>query len=152
MTNLVRLRAAPSRSVLYGVVAVAGISVVGAGVSVASGLSPSLLDALGPTGRLSVPLPMILVQLALAVAAGARRRALALVGSGIVATAMLVGVVSGFFDGGYADGSLTAGQRVYQMTLVASLVVVGVLAARRFAHVLRARSVRPVRSHMDSPQ
>jgi len=35
------------------------ISVVGAVISVTGDLSPDLLDATGPEGRLSIPLPMI---------------------------------------------------------------------------------------------
>src|SRR5689334_1712941 len=110
----------PSRSVLYGVLTLAAISVLGGVISVTSGLSPNLLDAMGSTGRLSIPIPMIAGQLLLALAAGARRRALALAGSGLVAAALLVGVISGFFDGGYADDRLTTGQRAYQIALVVS--------------------------------
>ncbi|GGM35470.1 hypothetical protein ACFFX1_52340 [Dactylosporangium sucinum] len=128
----------PSRSVLYGVVALAVISLLGGVISVASGLSPSLLDAMGPTGRLSIPIPMIAGQLVLALCAGARRRALALIGSGLVAAALFTGVISGFFDGGYADERLSAGQRAYQVLLVGTLVLVGMLAAVRFVRALRS--------------
>jgi hypothetical protein len=127
----------PSRAVLYGVLTLAVLSVVGAVVSVAGDLSPDLLDAMGPHGRLSIPLPMMVAQVALAVAAGSRRRPLALIGSGLVAVALLAGVVSGFFDGGYGDDRLTAFQRVYQVTFVSALAVVGVVAAVRFRRVLR---------------
>jgi hypothetical protein len=131
---------APSRAVLYGLLAVAALSVGGAVISVASGLSPSLLDAMGPHGRLSIPLPMMVAQVALAFAAGSPRRAVALIGSGLLAAALLAGVVSGFFDGGYADDRLTAVERVYQVTFVGTLAVVGVMAARRFWQVLRSTS------------
>jgi hypothetical protein len=49
---------------------VAALSVCGAVISVAGDLSPSLLDAMGPDGRLSIPLPMMVVQVVLAFAAG----------------------------------------------------------------------------------
>jgi hypothetical protein len=129
---------APSRAVLYGLLAVATLSVCGAVISVAGDLSPSFFDAMGPDGRLSIPLPMIVVQIALAFAAGSRRRPVALIGSGLLAAALLAGVVSGFFDGGYADDRLTAFERVYQVTFVSALAVVGAMAARRFWQVLRS--------------
>jgi hypothetical protein len=127
----------PSRTVLYGVLTLAAISLVGAVISVAGDLSPSLLDAMGPDGHLSIPLPMIAVQVALAVAAGSRRRRVALAGSGLLAAALFVSVISGFFDGGYSDDRLTAPERVCQVTLVAGLTAVAVVAAVRFWRVLR---------------
>jgi hypothetical protein len=129
-----------SRAVLYGLLAVAALSVCGAVISVAGDLSPSLLDAMGPDGRLSIPLPMMAAQVALAVAAGSRRRPVALIGSGLLAVALLAGVVSGFFDGGYADDRLTAFERAYQVMFVGALAVVGVVAATRFWQVLRSTS------------
>jgi hypothetical protein len=129
---------APSRAVLYGILAVAALSVCGAVISVAGELSPNLLDAMGPDGRLSIPLPMMVAQVVLALAAGSTRRPAALIGSGLLAAALLAGVVSGFFDGGYADDRLTAFERVYQVTFVGALAVVGVMAARRFWQVLRS--------------
>ena len=131
---------APSRAVLYGLLTVAVLSVCGAVISVAGDLSPSLLDAMGPDGRLSIPLPMMAAQVALAVAAGSRRRPVALIGSGLLAVALLAGVVSGFFDGGYADDRLTAFERAYQVMFVGALAVVGVVAATRFWQVLRSTS------------
>lgn len=136
VTQPSRVAIPPSRSVLYGVLLLAVLSVLGGIISVASGLSPSLLDAMGPTGRLSVPIPMIICQLLLAVAAGSRRRALVLTGSGLVAAALLISVISGFFDGGFADERLTGGQRAYQAALVVSLVVVGAIATVRFVRTL----------------
>ena len=131
---------APSRSVLYSLLAVAALSVCGAVISVAGELSPSLLDAMGPDGRLSIPLPMMVAQVLLAIAAGSRRRPVALIGSGPLAAALLAGVISGFFDGGYADDRLTAFERAYQVTFIGALAVVGVIAARRFWQVLRPSS------------
>jgi hypothetical protein len=136
VTQPSRVAIPPSRSVLCGVLALAVLSVLGGVISVASGLSPSLLDALGPTGRLSIPIPMIICQILLAIAAGSRRRALVLTGSGLVAAALLISVISGFFDGGFADGRLTGGQRAYQVALVVSLVGVGAVATIRFVRAL----------------
>jgi hypothetical protein len=63
-----------------------------------------------------------------------------LIGSGLLAAALLAGVISGFFDGGYADDRLTAFERAYQVTFVSALAVVGVVAATRFWQVLRSTS------------
>ncbi len=68
---------------------------------------------------------------------------MALAGSGLLAAALLAGVVSGFFDGGYADDRLTAFQRAYQVTFVSALAVVGVVAATRFWQVLRSTTGYP---------
>ena len=130
-------RAEYTPTVLYGVVTLAVLSVVGAGLSVAGDLSPSWPHAMGPTGRLSIPWPMMLFQLMMAVAAGSARRPLALVGSGAITLALLTGVVSGFFDGGYGDERMSALEKGYQLLFVASLLAVAALAARRFLQVLR---------------
>jgi uncharacterized membrane protein len=100
-------------------------------VSVVTALSPSWWDAVGPTGRLSVPLPMnaALIVLAAAAASGTRPR-LARISSWLVVVATTVAVVSGVFDGGYA-AALTPAQRAVQVALVLSLVGTGYLAARR---------------------
>jgi hypothetical protein len=62
----------------------------------------------------------------------------ALLGSGLLGLAVTVALVSGFFDGGYADDRLGPAQRGYQMLLVASLCVVAVLALVRFQRVWRS--------------
>jgi hypothetical protein len=137
VTDTSRTTVAPSRSVLYGVLTLAAISFGGAAISLAGDLSPTFWDAMGPEGRLSIPLPMVAFQVAMAVAAASRRRWLVLVGSGAIAVALLLGVISGFFDGGYGDDRMTAFERAYQVLLISSLVVVGVVAARRFVRVVR---------------
>jgi hypothetical protein len=105
-------RLGPDRTVLAAVAAVTAVSLAGAAVSVAGDLNPTYLDALGPDGHLSVPLPMTAFQVTVAVA-------------------------SGFFDGGYADDRLTGSQRAVQVVLVAGLVAVAALGARRFVSALR---------------
>jgi hypothetical protein len=126
-------------AVLAGVLALAALSVVGAVISVRSGLADSLGEAMGPTGRLSIPWPMICAQLLAGVAAASSRRWVAVVGSGFVALATTLGVVSGFFDGGYADDRLTGAEHVFQWSFVALLAVVALVAARRLVAVLRHR-------------
>jgi hypothetical protein len=125
-------------TVLHAVVVVSAVSFVGAVISVRTGLSPTYLDALGPEGHLSVPLPMTAFQVLTALAAGSRRRPLALPGAGLLATAVTVAVVSGLFDGGYADDRLSSAQRTFQLVLVAGLCVVAGLAALRFVRVWRS--------------
>ena len=127
-----------TRTVLYAVLVVTAVSLVGAVISVRAGLSPTYLDAVGPEGFLSVPLPMTVFQILTALAAGSHRRRLALFGAGLLALAVTLAVVSGFFDGGYADDRLSSTQRGYQMVLVVSLCVVAVLAAVRFKRVWRS--------------
>lgn len=127
----------PSRAVLHGVLGLAGLSVGGAFISLSNGLSPTFLDAMGPVGRLSIPLPMVACQVVMALAAGSRRRGLAMAGSGLVALGLLAGVVSGFFDGGYGDPRLTGFERGYQAVLIAGLVAVGGIATARFVRVAR---------------
>jgi hypothetical protein len=132
----------PSRTALCAVLVVTAVSLVGAVISVRARLSPTYLDAVGPHGYLSVPLPMTAFQVLTALAAGSRRRPLALLGSGLLGLAVTLAVVSGFFDGGYADDRLDAAQRAYQMVLVSSLCVVAVLAAIRFLQVWRPGNAR----------
>ncbi len=117
--------------------AVAAVSVGGAAISVAASLNPDLVDALGPRGWLSVPLPMLLVQLGLAALAGLRRRAVAATAAALLGTACTVAVISGFFDGGYTDARVSSGLRGYQMLLVTSLIALGTVAFVRLRQVLR---------------
>jgi peptidoglycan/LPS O-acetylase OafA/YrhL len=127
----------PDRRVLLVTLALAAVSAGGAVVSVTGGLAPTLLDAMGPDARLSIPLPMMLAQVLVAAVASGRRRRPALVAGVLLAVVAPVCIVSGFFDGGYADPALTGMQRAGQLMLVAMLALVGFVAARRAAHVRR---------------
>jgi hypothetical protein len=131
---------ASSRTALYAVLVVTAVSFGGAVISVREGLSPTYLDAVGPEGHLSVPLPMTAFQVLTALVAGSGRRPVALVGSGLLGLAVTLAVVSGFFDGGYADDRLDPAERGYQMVLVLSLGVVAVVAASRFIRLWRSRA------------
>jgi peptidoglycan/LPS O-acetylase OafA/YrhL len=131
---------APDRSVLVAVVALAVVSVGGAFVSVAGDLADTVLDAMGPTGRLSIPIPMMLAQLVAAFIASGHRRRPALVASALLAVVEPICIVSGFFDGGYSDPARTGAHTAYQGLLVGMLAFVGVVAARRFLHLRRLRS------------
>ncbi|GAA4116506.1 hypothetical protein GCM10022415_13580 [Knoellia locipacati] len=129
---------------MVAAVVLAAVSVGGAFVSVAGGLADTLLDAMGPTGRLSIPVPMMLAQLVAAWVASGRRRRPALVASALLAVVEPVCIVSGFFDGGYSDSARTGAHTAYQGLLVGMLAVVGVMAARRFSHLRRAQARRPI--------
>jgi len=122
---------------LVGTLVLATISVVGAVISVRSDLADDLLDAMGPVGRLSIPLPMLVAQVVAGVASTSLRKWPVLIGTGFVAVTTATGVISGFFDGGYAEDRLTAFERTYQMLLVIALVVVALVAVRQYVRNLR---------------
>ena len=128
------------RRVFAGVVVLAALSVGGAVISVAGGLSSTIWEAMGPTGRLSIPIPMMLAQLAAAWLAGGRRRRPALVASVLLVLVEPICIVSGFFDGGYSDPDRTPLQVAYQLLFIAAIAVVAVLAALRTRALLRRRA------------
>ena len=87
-------------------------------------------EAWGSRALLAAPLPMIGAQVvltALAVRLPGRKAAIP---AGLLATASLVSVVSGFFDGGLGNEKLTPALSAYQVFLLGATGVVGVLAAR----------------------
>ena len=129
--------ATADRGPLLGVLALTAVSLLGSVLALTSGLNASWWDAVGPTGRLSVPLPMNAALLALALVAGSTRRRAATVAAALLTLAVTVAVVSGAFDGGYA-AALTLPQRVAQVVLVLGLGGVAVLGARR-VRALRSR-------------
>jgi len=59
------------------------------------------------------------------------------VAAGLLATACLVSVVSGFFDGGLGNDALGAGLVAFQALLLTVTGVVGVLALRRTVRLVR---------------
>src|SRR5690348_4384866 len=107
------------RRVLVGVGVLAGLSVVGAVVSVLGGLSDTVWEAMGPTGRLSIPVPMMLAQLLAAWIAGGRRRWPAVVASALLALVEPICILSGFYDGGYSDPDRSAFEVAYQVVFIA---------------------------------
>src|SRR5689334_18353683 len=127
------------RRVFAGAVVLAVLSVGGAFISVAGGLSDTIWEAMGPTGRLSIPIPMMLAQLAAAWVASGSRRWPALVASALLALVEPICIISGFYDGGYSDPDRTTLHVAYQLLFVAAIAVVGVLAALRFTALVRRR-------------
>jgi hypothetical protein len=139
-TTTTRATARRDRSVLHGTFVLAALSVGGAVIAVATGLSADVWEAMGPTGRLSIPIPMMLAQLLVAwVASGTRRRP-AIVASALLALVEPVCIMSGFSDGGYSDPARTPLHIAYQLVFIAAIGVVGVLAARRLLVLLRRRA------------
>src|SRR5262245_52394551 len=125
--------------VFVGAVSLAVLSIGGAILSVAGGLSSTIWEAMGPTGRLSIPIPMMLAQLVAAwLAAGSRRRP-ALIASALLALVEPICIASGFFDGGYSDPARSPLQVTYQFLFVVAIAIVGVLAAVRLISLLRRR-------------
>ncbi|MEV1204840.1 hypothetical protein, partial [Microbispora rosea] len=61
-------------ALVAGVGLLIAMDVAGAIISLSAGLSPTLLDALGPQARLSAPIPMMIAQVLLVVGATRRRR------------------------------------------------------------------------------
>jgi len=94
-------------------------------------------EAWGSSALLAAPVPMIGAQVvltALAVRLPGRKAAIP---AGLLAAACLVSVVSGFFDGGLGNDALSPALSAYQVSLLGVTGVVGALAARRTAKVLR---------------
>ena len=118
------------------VVAVTVVSLAGSVLAVATGLSADWWQAVGPTGRLSVPLPMNAALVLLGLAAAGHRRRLALAAAALLALACAAAVGSGFFDGGYA-AALSPVERLAQVALVLGLTVVAVLAGHRAGQLVR---------------
>jgi hypothetical protein len=118
------------------VVGVTVVSLTGSVLAVASGLSADWWQAVGPTGRLSVPLPMNAALIVLGLVAAGRRRRLALAAASLLAAACTTAVVSGFFDGGFA-AALSPVERLAQVALVLGLAVVAVLAGNRAVGLVR---------------
>jgi hypothetical protein len=138
----IQQRSAPTaiprdRRLFVGVVVLAALSVSGAIISVAGGLSSTIWEAMGPTGRLSIPIPMMLAQLVAGWLAAGPRRRLALLASGLLALVEPICIMSGFYDGGYSDPDLSPLHVAYQLLFIATIAVVGVLAGLRFSSLLR---------------
>ncbi len=107
-------------------------------------------EAWGSKALLAAPLPMIAAQVALTWLAVRRRSRVA---AGLLATACLVSVASGFFDGGLGNDELTTGLAAYQALLLTVTGAVGVLALVRVRELVTQRSVqKPSRDRWASSQ
>jgi hypothetical protein len=103
--------------------AVLALDVLGLAVALATG--PDDLGHVLVVGTpINAPFTFVAVQ-ALIVLAATRHRA----GAAVLAVLCTVSVVSGFFDGAYAD-DLPVAERAIQLALVAATLALGTLAAR----------------------
>ncbi len=118
--------------VLFGVDLAGGLLAVGAGVNTWS-------EAWGGKALLAAPLPMIAVQALLVAVAARRSGRAAMVACGLLATACLVSVASGFFDGGLGNDELTPGLAAFQVFLLVVTGGVGVLALLRLRELAGAQ-------------
>ena len=98
-------------------------------------------EAWGGKALLAAPLPMVAVQVLLTWLAVRRQGRVAVAAAGLLATACLVSVVSGFFDGGLGNDALSPGLATFQVLLLTVTGTVGVLA------MLRAREAARVSAH-----
>ena len=94
-------------------------------------------DAWGGRALLAAPAPMVAAQVLMTWLAVRGRRRRAAIPAGLLAVACLVSVASGFFDGGLGNAALQPGMAAYQVALLATTGVVGVLAAVRVAQLVR---------------
>ena len=101
-------------------------------------------EAWGGQALLAAPLPMIAVQALLAWVAVRRPGRAAMAACGLLATACLVSVASGFFDGGLGNDELTPGLAAFQAFLLTVTGIVGVLALLRLRGLAGTkRTARP---------
>jgi hypothetical protein len=96
-------------------------------------------EAWGGKALLAAPLPMIAVQVLLTWVAVRRQGRGAVIAAGLLATACLVSVASGFFDGGLGNDALSPGLAAFQVLLLAVTGAVGVLALLRATEAARVR-------------
>ena len=129
--------ATTARALRIAMAVLLATDVVGGLVAVRAGVN-TWGEAWGPAALLAAPVPMILAQLLLVWLATRRPGRAAVVAAGLVATACLVSVVSGFFDGGLGNAELTAPLAAYQYLLLAVTASVGALAARHAVRLTRA--------------
>jgi hypothetical protein len=105
--------------------AVVALDLLGVIVAISTGLA-DLGDAVVLVGTpLSAPFTFVAAQ-ALAVLAATRYR----VGAAFLAVLCTISITSGFFDGSFTDGDLTAAHRALQVALGVATVSLGALAVR----------------------
>ena len=130
-----------SRTLVGSVAVLLGTDLVG-GVLAAAADVNTWGEAWGSKALLAAPLPMIAVQVLLtwvAVRHGGRG---AVAAAGLLATACLVSVVSGFFDGGLGNDALSAGLAAYQVLLLTVTGAVGVVAVVRIREIVAQKAAQ----------
>jgi hypothetical protein len=112
---------------------VVALDILGVIVAVASGLADFDGDLVVAGTSLSAPFTFVAIQ-GLAVLAATRHRA----GAALLVLLCLVSITSGFFDGSFTDGDLTAAHRALQVALGIATVSLGALALRAAVQPRRA--------------
>ena len=141
-----------SRTLVGAVAALLVTDLAGGLLAVASDVN-TWSEAWGGKALLAAPLPMIAVQVLLTWAAVRGRARGAVVAAGLLATACLVSVASGFFDGGLGNDALSTGLAAYQVLLLTVTGAVGVVALVRVREVVAPRSAqKPSRARWASSQ
>jgi hypothetical protein len=113
------------------------VDLTGGLLAVASGVN-TWGEAWSADALLAAPVPMVVAQVLLTwLATRTSRRAA--VPAGLLATACLVSVVSGFFDGGLGSAELTPALTAFQVLLLAMTGLTGLLAAARVVAARRAQ-------------
>jgi hypothetical protein len=116
---------ASGQRLLVATATLIAVDVIGGLLAVASDVN-TWSEAWGPEALLAAPLPMMVAQLVLAwIAARNLRPPVGLVAAILLGAACLVSVVSGFFDGGLANESLSTWLVVWQVVLLTVTAVVG---------------------------
>ena len=126
------------RSLRIAMVVLLATDLAGGLLAVRAGVN-TWAEAWGPEALLAAPVPMIVAQLLLVWLATRRAGRLAIVAASLVATACLVSVVSGFFDGGLGNAELSPGLAAFQYFLLAVTTSVGLLAVARAVSLARVR-------------
>jgi hypothetical protein len=122
--------------------AVLALDLAGLIVAVATNLTATS-HAIGSGTPLSSPIPFVAAQALLVTAAlRASRRLTTAAAATLVAVLGMIAIASGFADGSYMNGGLTAPDRALQVALSVAL---GVMSALALARAARTRRV-PVRA------
>jgi hypothetical protein len=141
-----------SRTLIGSVAVLLATDLVGGLLAVASDVN-TWGEAWGGDALLAAPLPMIAVQVLLTWGAVRGRGRGAVVAAGLLATACLVSVASGFFDGGLGNDALSTALAAYQALLLTVTGAVGVVALARIREILAQKSAQnPSRPRWASSQ
>ena len=133
-----RSSTASGRRLFVATVALIGVDVIGGILAVSSGVN-TWGEAWGSRALLAAPLPMMIAQLLLAwLAARNVRPPVGLIAAVLLGLACVVSVVSGFFDGGLANDSLSAALVGWQVLLLSVTAVVGWLAIAQARRLMRS--------------
>ena len=136
--TLAPTRTRVARQLVIGMVALVVTDLAGGVLAIAAGVNTPT-EAWGSRALLAAPAPMIAVQMLFTWLSVRRDRCWAALPAGLLSTACLVSVVSGFFDGGLGNDHLSGPLVGVQVLLLTVTGLVGLLAAARARELLRRR-------------